>query len=193
MAIRREPRARPHLRTHDGVSEECGRSQHDREEGILEVCRRRASCCHAPSVHEIGHRTHDANACAGRDIAKAGEDKPRHKACMATVSEGFENPLQQRSAIDVRGVREAPHEIRLEGGQRPSGDRPHQPFPAAEVVEDRGVRDAYVRGDLLKPQSVGPCGKEPLLGGIKDGALGLLCRSPAPSGAGLARALRSLA
>lgn len=69
VRVLREPRTRARLRSHDGISEECGRRQHDREEGILEVRVRRVPRRHASGVHEVGHRTHHPNACALGNIA----------------------------------------------------------------------------------------------------------------------------
>jgi hypothetical protein len=191
-AILREPCARPYLRTHDGISEERGRRQHDGEEGIFEIAFRRPPRRHAPCVHKVGHGTHDANACARRGVAEPGEDKPCHEARVPAVAERFEDAIEQCRAVDViPGVREPPHEVRLERGERSRGDRPHQPFPTAEVVENRGVRNAHVGSDVLKPQGVGTSGKEPLFRGVQDGSLRLFCRPPSPGRAPLAGSRRN--
>jgi hypothetical protein len=151
VAVLAEAGAGSKLRTDDGVSEECSGSEHDRKQGIFKLPSARSPFRHAPFVHELGHGPDHANPCARRKVAEPRENEPSHKARVTPVAQGFEDAVEERRRVDVGRVGEAPHQVCLEGGQGPRGDRLHEPFPAAKVVEDGGVGDADVVGDVLKP------------------------------------------
>jgi len=180
LTILRETGAGPHLRTEDGIPEERGGGEHDHEQGVFEIRGRRPPSRYAARMDELRHRPDQVDSGGGRHIAQSGEHKPSHKARMTPVPERLEDALEEHRTVHVFRVLEPPDEVRLQAGERPSGDGAHQSLPTAEVMEDGGMGDAHVRGDVLKPQGVGASGKKAPLGRVEYGASGFFCRPPAP-------------
>ena len=103
-------------------------------------------------------------------------------------AEDLEDALDQHRDVDLRGIRrgQGREHLLAQRAERALDHRPHEILAAAEVVQDRGVRDADVGGDLLQPDAGRPARREARLGGVEDGALGVLGRAPAAGRGGRA-------
>ena len=70
------------------------------------------------------------------------------------------------------------HHILLNCHEGSLNDGVHEPFSAAEVMEDGRVRHPDVRCDLLEPDPRGPHFAQPFLGGVQDEDPSLFCGTP---------------
>ncbi len=169
-----EAAARADLGARDGVAEERRTAEDDREEGVLEV-----RAARTPSVGRLRHCANHLAALPGPAARPPGEREPRHEARLTLVAEGAQRPVEDLGAVDVAG-REPRHQVVLKRRQRTLDHRCDEAFPAAEVVEDRGVRDAHVRSDLGEPHGVRSDVEETPLGGVEDRPPRLVRGAPPP-------------
>src|SRR5271166_4816507 len=104
---------------------------------------------HSAGVHPLRGRT--KNAGHHRSEARSGQDQPRQHPCYSKIRRDFVKALED--ALDVRVLRAWPsfEELLLQSGQAMHDHRLHQTFAASEMMQDGGMRDAYVGGDILQP------------------------------------------
>jgi hypothetical protein len=69
--------------------------------------------------------------------------------------------------------------LRLKLADAPQNHRFDQTFAAAEVMQNRGMRDAGVGGNFLQPDSLGTSDKQAPLGGLED-RIASGCRASTP-------------
>jgi hypothetical protein len=158
--------------TGDGLTEQRQGRQHDGEPRVL-VRRRRALARggDAAGVGELGDGLPPRARLIGRERVVPAEHEPRHEPRMALVEEHLEHALEQhRAAIFTARwlARERLGEIVLQRANGALDDGVHEAFAAAEVVQDGGVRDPDLGGDLLETDRAGAGLAHPGLGRVED-------------------------
>ena len=109
-------------------------------------------------MHSFGRGLEHADC--HRPVALAGENQPREHARDSTMRSDFVEAIEH--ALDVGFLRARPslEELRLEISDAAQNHRFDKTFAAAEVMEDRGMRDAGVGGDFLKPDRLRTSAKQ---------------------------------
>ncbi len=117
-------------------------------------------------MHSFGRgfeyaRRHRPSATAGKNQPR---EHPRYSAARSDVIKALEH------ALDVGFFRARPslEELRLKFSDAAHDHRLDQALAAAKVMEDRGMRDAGVGGDFLKPNCLGTTVDESALCGFQD-------------------------
>src|ERR1700683_5635503 len=103
-----------------------------------------------------------------RPSALAGKNQPREHPRDSPARSDFVKALSH--ALDVGFLRARPslEELRLKLADAPQNHRFDQTFAAAEVMQNRGMRDAGVGGNFLQPESLGTSDKQAPPGGPED-------------------------
>ncbi len=138
-----------------------------------------ALCATYPAgVHSFCRRLEHAGS--HRPVAVAGKNQPRQHPRNSTMRRDFVKALEH--ALDVRFLRTRPsfEELRLKIRDAPDDHRFDQTFAAAEVMEDRGMRDADVGSDFLKPDCLRTAVEKSTLCSFQDSEPSLRS-APAPS------------
>src|SRR5690606_8080595 len=96
------------------------------------------------------------------------------KASRSPVAQGREDVADMIGRILARRiVAERPKERIAELGVGAGNECAHEAFPALEVMQDRGMRNAHVAGDVLQPEPFRALPGETFLRRIKDQPPGL--------------------
>src|SRR5580704_6862464 len=80
----------------------------------------------------------------------------------------FVKALEHALDIGFPGAGPSFEELRLQPRDTPQDHRLDQALAAAEVVQNRGMRDAGVGADFLQPDRVGTAGEQTALGSLED-------------------------
>ena len=123
-------------------------------------------------VHPFGRRLEEARR--HRAVALSGKNEPGDQARHPAVRRDLKKTLED--ALDVRFFRAWPslEELRLKPCDAVQDHRFDQALAATEVMQDRGMRDAGVGGDFLKPDRLRPAVEESALSGLQDCAASVL-------------------
>jgi|HubBroStandDraft_1064217.scaffolds.fasta_scaffold00015_80 ubiquinone biosynthesis protein COQ4 len=108
----------------------------------------------------------------------AGDSEPS-QALRQTAAESIEHFAEDALGMYV-GRMQRQYQLVLEFDHGAIRQRPNQPFPAAEMMEDDRMRDSEIGRHILQPDPRGPSLGESRLGGVQNLPTGILGRPADP-------------
>ncbi len=131
-------------------------------------------------VHSFGRRLEHARR--HRAVALAGKNQPREHPRNSAARRYFVKTIEH--TLDVGFLRARPplEKLRLKLSDTAHDHRFDKTFAAAEVMKNRGMRDAGVGGDLLQSNRLGSPVEEPALRSFQDRKPSLRGASTPPNG-----------
>ena len=162
----RKPRTAAQPRAEYRIAESDGSDQMNQRFGVGPLGHHAGRCGrNTAGVQAVGDLAHD---CRGARLLPARIDRGKPgQALRQPVAKRVEHLVE---LLFERIFRRAHRRDQLVAqlGDGLLGQGTHQPFAAAEMVQDQRVRDAGRGGDLLQPQSLRSGAGDQLLRGFQD-------------------------
>jgi hypothetical protein len=169
VGARTESYRSPDARAEQAITEDQYKEMRGGEHRVFQL--RRPSSLFLRSANPAGMHSFSGrleHADCHRPVALAGKNQPCEHARDSSARSDFVKTIEH--AFDVGFLRARPslEELRLKLSDAAQNHRFDKTFAAAEVMKDRGMRDAGVGGDFLKAYRLRTSAKQTTLRCFKD-------------------------